>query len=99
MKNREEIQRLEGLLLLIEPTHVEEQEMSQLKQHKTNHSNHSSVAFDDDDPDPECRAARLQMRASELYDESHRRLERSCAMAERYYAKRGKEMNRAGLSH
>jgi hypothetical protein len=92
-----DIQRLEGLMLLIEPSIEDQQEINELKQLKQHRNEHSSVAFDDD-PDPDARAARLQMMAIELYDEGKRRNELVCSRANHYYAQQSKKMNSVGLS-
>jgi|HubBroStandDraft_6_1064221.scaffolds.fasta_scaffold1388446_1 hypothetical protein len=88
-----DMQQLEGLKLLIEPSPEDRAEIARLER-KCSKQQASSVAFDDNDHDPEYTAERLAMIASDLFKQERNRNERAAANAERYYAARGKEMNK-----
>jgi len=89
-----DMQQLEWLKLLIEPDASDRQEIARLER-KCSKKQSSSVAMDDDnDHDPEYVGERLAMIASDLFRQEKKRNERAAANAERYYAARGKEMNK-----
>jgi len=96
MNRRDMMNRLEMLNLLIEPDADDKAEIALLQKKCKQHS--SSVAFDDEnDPDPESRAARLHMVWTEQYKSERRRDERVAGIAQRAYAKQFQEMNKCRL--
>ena len=96
---RAERLRLETLLLLIEPTIEDQQELKRLQKHFDQRRWAATDAdpYELDHPDPDYRAARLDAISSELFYEARRRDERICAAAERATRERGKEMNKHRL--
>jgi hypothetical protein len=82
-------------MLLIEPSREDQQEIALLKR-RVKKQSHVSL---DADPDFGGEASRLHMLSVELLNEENRRNQRSSALAERYYAKRSKELNSFGLGH
>jgi hypothetical protein len=85
---------MEDLMLFINLSPEDQRELNDLRL-KCKES--SQTALDESDPDPESIAARMSMKARELYDANQRRNERIVANATREMAKRGKEMNSYGF--
>jgi hypothetical protein len=94
VKSVAEREHINNLLLLIEPTNDEQTELNQLR---TQYRNHSQLALDASDPDPEGLAARMSMVATDLFWQERRRNERNSANAERAYRERSIEMKKVGI--
>ncbi len=96
MLSYDQKERMETLLLLINKSSEEQEELIGLlqKYNQRRHSGMDSIVHDDNDPDPESIAARQHMIWCEHYDRDRKRNERNAAFAERYYKKRGEEMNK-----